>query len=101
MSSQEPTPGSDAASEQLSQEELLEIATGTKRAASILLEKGRNLTEAGQRAGELASALESDLKSAPDGFFKAPLFAQVKSGLQEFNATAREQYGSITKDKLL
>lgn len=82
-------------------EELQEAIAVTKVVAPKLIEKGRNLTEAGQSALDWASALEVVAKNSPDGFFKASIFDPVSRGIGEFNSVATSQYDAITADKKL
>ncbi|TKS57999.1 MAG: hypothetical protein EWM72_03311 [Nitrospira sp.] len=79
-------------------QELLRALAETKEIAPQLIEKGRNLTEAGQSALDLASIVESVASKAPAEFFRHPTFANVSSGFREFNSVAQTQYGQITED---
>lgn len=82
-------------------QELLRALAETKQIAPKLIEKGRNLTEAGQSALDWASNLEKLTEKSPSGFFRNPIFANVSSGFREFNSVAVEQYGKITADETL
>lgn len=82
-------------------QELLNALADTKQIAPKLIEKGRNLTEAGQSAIDLASNLEKLAEKPPPGFFSNPIFTNVSSGFREFNSLALQQYGTITVDERL
>jgi hypothetical protein len=82
-------------------EGLLGEAAEAKRNSPKLIEKGRNLTEAGQSAHDSATAFEELARKAPDGFFSGPNFDHVLSGFREFNSMAREQSDLITTDEIL
>jgi len=82
-------------------QELLRALAETKEIAPKLMEKGRNLTEAGQNGLDWANRVEDFAAKAPDGFFRSPMFTNVASGFREFNAVARQQYGQITADERL
>jgi hypothetical protein len=82
-------------------QELLRALAETKEIAPKLMEKGRNLTEAGQNALDWATRLEDFAAKAPGGFFRSPMFTNVASGFREFNSVALQQYGQITGDERL
>jgi len=88
----------DAEDEQRKLEEISEVVRETKRIAPKLIEKGRNLTEAGQIALDWADGLETLTKSAPDGFFGAPIYEDLLRASRTFNNMAEQQYRRITDD---
>jgi hypothetical protein len=79
-------------------QELLRALAETKEIAPKLIEKGRNLTEAGQSALDWASTVESLASKVPGGLFRHPTLTNVSSGFREFNSIAQRQSEQITED---
>src|SRR5512144_13848 len=81
-------------------QELLRAVAETKEIAPKLIEKGRNPTEAGQFALDLATNI-GNLATTSSTFIRDPMFPYVLGGLREFNSVARNQDERMTKYKNL
>ena len=92
---------SNQENEQLRLEELLSLTKTTKEVSDKLMDKGRNLVEAGQSARELAIAFEGVATSSPDGFFNEKFVTSIASGFKEFNSVANSQIQAVALDKKL